>query len=140
MSVHKIYFLENNETGARYVGRARSFWSRLAEHVRKLKSGQHHATKLQRMWDRYPSMTSWTFGVLDEVVGLRRAKVAEARRILEVDEDMLLNAKIEYVVSEERREAIVEALQEGGRVTDIAKSFGVSNSFVSKVKHNYRSY
>jgi len=48
-----VYLLLNTRNGKAYVGSTRNLRTRRAEHLRKLRRGEHHSAKLQNAWRKH---------------------------------------------------------------------------------------
>lgn len=55
-----IYVIVNRLNGNTYVGSAVKFTRRWRKHIRDLKLGKHHSRHLQRAWDKYGDVFSFT--------------------------------------------------------------------------------
>lgn len=55
-----IYVIINRLNGNTYVGSALKFSRRWKKHIRDLRLGKHHSRHLQRAWDKYGDVFSFT--------------------------------------------------------------------------------
>jgi group I intron endonuclease len=77
-----IYQIKNKSNGKIYIGSARRFQKRFAEHVRQLNNGTHHNRHLQASWNKW-GKDKFIFEIIETVVGDKVARTLREQWHLE---------------------------------------------------------
>lgn len=75
-----VYRIEHASTGRVYIGSSCHLTKRWQSHVRMLRAGTHHSSKLQRAWNKHGEQ-AFSFVVLESVAVAAQLKDAEQRWI-----------------------------------------------------------
>lgn len=126
-----VYEIRHIPSNLAYVGASKQpGYSRLGDHIRLLKNGQHWSKEFQQAWDN--DLPNWVFRILEEC---ENKNLRTRERYWIKLRKGTVNVARPREITRERRKEIREAIASGKTYRQVAEEFGVARGTVGKAVH-----